>query len=730
MRSSLLLLALLSLLQPHRATAAISLDQLVVSPSAALDLWASGAEIVVGDGDVLRYSDVGPGVVALGLPAGVGVSALHIEPDGDVLFAIDTPALLGGALFEPRDVVRFDGSTYTRHFHGAARGIPTFVGIDGFSRSGGDDLISFDFEVLAGALLVFPEDVVRWTPGQPQLELDASQLGVPFGLNLDAVAALDDGTLMVSFALPLVLQGMFFEPSSTARLDPATGTWSTGVTLSDFDPDWGALGLDALHAVIGVAHVDAPRPAEVGVIVIEPEPPRAYELRLDCGAHAVERISTGLVLNPGVLASGVTIGDCTVSSCPGQAGFGPSVDPGSVSIDFPPHAGTERADTIYVTLDGVPRLCTPGQSVLLAQISARGSGAAALPAPLATGEKAADSRRENSALLEPRQIAHFAGQEAPDWTVRVRPALGSTSGLDHEVVLDGPVELHRIGLALLLPGSVSAAQVDFGGCTKSIGPDEARGCGDADALGPWVDDQSSSTLGPAPGLLALGGHPDAIYLDLVGSRPGPGLPALSFSTRRVLLGRIRYDASVPAADRRVPLPLIAGTGSGDGAIVVSIDTLGLQVPPIGGGGGVGDPVEGGSVGDDSDPEDIDPCPGSADDTDSGGVATSDPDGIGDDCQCGDLTSAGFALPGFLPGPDGIIDAADADGLRSALTGSDQVLQGGQIKCSVNGPVDAAQAPDLPLRGDCELSDSVVLRRVLAAAGPGPVASELQQCAAP
>jgi hypothetical protein len=92
---------------------------------------------------------------------------------------------------------------------------------------------------------------------------------------------------------------------------------------------------------------------------------------------------------------------------------------------------------------------------------------------------------------------------------------------------------------------------------------------------------------------------------------------------------------------------------------------------------------------------LDDCPveANAAQTDSGGLATASPDGIGDVCQCGDTSD------------DGRIDAADVSALRSFLAGSLATLPAPE-KCDVGGSA------------ACDLEDSVRLRRALPGLAPG------------
>jgi hypothetical protein len=92
---------------------------------------------------------------------------------------------------------------------------------------------------------------------------------------------------------------------------------------------------------------------------------------------------------------------------------------------------------------------------------------------------------------------------------------------------------------------------------------------------------------------------------------------------------------------------------------------------------------------------LDVCPveANASQTDSGGLGTATPDGIGNACQCGDTSG------------DGRIDATDTSTLRAFLAGSVASLPAPE-KCNVGGSA------------GCDLVDAVRLRRALAGAASG------------
>src|SRR5262249_46455812 len=94
--------------------------------------------------------------------------------------------------------------------------------------------------------------------------------------------------------------------------------------------------------------------------------------------------------------------------------------------------------------------------------------------------------------------------------------------------------------------------------------------------------------------------------------------------------------------------------------------------------------------------DVCPLPANPDQTDSGGGGTSaPPDGVGDACQCGDVSN------------DGHVDVADVVALRDFLAQPSVPLPAPQ-KCNVGALAGVG----------CDLLDTVLLRRGLAGLSPG------------
>jgi hypothetical protein len=98
-------------------------------------------------------------------------------------------------------------------------------------------------------------------------------------------------------------------------------------------------------------------------------------------------------------------------------------------------------------------------------------------------------------------------------------------------------------------------------------------------------------------------------------------------------------------------------------------------------------------------------------TDSGGIGTTLADGMGDACQCGDVTGDGRVLD------------SDVDAIRDGLTGVTAAVVAAD-RCSVSGAIDASFT-SAGMRRDCNVADLSVLERALLGLTPAPA----QACAA-
>jgi len=188
------------------------------------------------------------------LPSGANLAGYQLLWGGDQLFSLDVPAALPEPLtVEPRDVVRYDGASYSLEFDGSAHGVPSGTAIDAVTTaSDGDLLVSFDTAVSLSGQTFHPEDLVRFDSGGGTFSsfFDGSAAGVAAGLDLDAAYYLvGPDTLLLSFDGSGMLGGVGFDDEDVLEREILAGNWALAVDASASEPAWSPANLSALYAI-------------------------------------------------------------------------------------------------------------------------------------------------------------------------------------------------------------------------------------------------------------------------------------------------------------------------------------------------------------------------------------------------------------------------------------------------------------------------------------------------
>ena len=190
------LLATVLVAMACNAQAATNLSSLRYVPDITVTLGGTP----VGPNDVANDNLAGAVTLALsGLPA--NVSAYHATGSVHWLVFDTTVTLPGPITATPRDVMAWNGTTWSRLLDGAAAGIPAGAMIDALaSRDGVEILLSLDTTAsLPGPVTANPADVLRYSGGAWTTLLDAASAGIPAGANLDGLDVLPNSNLLVSF---------------------------------------------------------------------------------------------------------------------------------------------------------------------------------------------------------------------------------------------------------------------------------------------------------------------------------------------------------------------------------------------------------------------------------------------------------------------------------------------------------------------------------------------------
>ncbi|HVN84178.1 MAG TPA: hypothetical protein VMW17_04950 [Candidatus Binatia bacterium] len=189
--------------------------------------------------------DVGP------IPTEAHIDAYQELVFGAHLLSFDVPVSLpGNVVAMPADVVQYGSGSYQIVFNAAAHGVPAEVNTDAVGSFGNSLLLSFDTPVTLGSLRIEPRDVAQFDGTSFSLFFSGSAAGVPSELNLDGIAALANGHVLVSFDGSGTIGAVNFDDEDLLEYDPTAHTWQLAYDGSVQYPAWGPANLQAFSAQV------------------------------------------------------------------------------------------------------------------------------------------------------------------------------------------------------------------------------------------------------------------------------------------------------------------------------------------------------------------------------------------------------------------------------------------------------------------------------------------------
>lgn len=160
-----------------------------------------------------------------GLGPEVNINALDLLESGGFLFSTDAPFDVAGATFEPRDIVSYDGVTFSLFLAGTDLNLSAAADIDGLSRTAdGDLVISLAAAEPVGTTDYLSGDLIRVSGLTLSIYLSAQTMGLPPGCNVVGVEVFGADEARVQFDLPVSLDGTSFLPGDIAEY--ASGAFS------------------------------------------------------------------------------------------------------------------------------------------------------------------------------------------------------------------------------------------------------------------------------------------------------------------------------------------------------------------------------------------------------------------------------------------------------------------------------------------------------------------------
>ncbi len=189
-------------------------------------------------------------VLIAGLPDTANLRDFQIDSSHIALFALDSGFSASGTYFDPADVIASNDGVFIKAFDAAAAGVPKGVHCDGVARLGSNGalLVSFDRTFTVGGTTIRPADIIAVNGNAfgPKV-LDASALGIPAALNIDAIDAIGTATdLLVSFDTDGLISGVAFTAADVLQIHLADGSWNKRFALRTFSDRWDTANLDGL----------------------------------------------------------------------------------------------------------------------------------------------------------------------------------------------------------------------------------------------------------------------------------------------------------------------------------------------------------------------------------------------------------------------------------------------------------------------------------------------------
>jgi len=252
------LLAALAMLAAHAIGAPVAHAQTTLGGVLlSTDITTPYGALTISPRDVAQDGFGGNVALAVsGLPA--SLATYHRDPDGARLLVFATTvALPGGVTATPRDVVRWDGSSYALLLQGAALGVPGGAAIDVVTRdTNGKLVLAFDVDVALGGNTFARTDLVEYDGAGPTFTrfFDGVGAGLDPALAIDAADVLPNGRLLLSLDGYGSLAGgtLPFGPADVLEVGQDGSNWHMSYQTSGEHSEVGAANVDVVQALTRV----------------------------------------------------------------------------------------------------------------------------------------------------------------------------------------------------------------------------------------------------------------------------------------------------------------------------------------------------------------------------------------------------------------------------------------------------------------------------------------------
>jgi hypothetical protein len=185
------------------------------------DIATTISGVTYAPSDIVR-SDPGVYTLELALPPGTQVNAIHRMDGAGWLLSFGAPTMLCGTMFDPRDVIRYDGANCITVIDGSAVGIPWGSKVDAITLRGGDygvPIVSFDVPTTINGPTFQPADLAQYVGVfLPFFDSLSTSPQVPRSSNVTG-ADLHDGMTILTFDVPTTLGAATYQPGELVYWD-------------------------------------------------------------------------------------------------------------------------------------------------------------------------------------------------------------------------------------------------------------------------------------------------------------------------------------------------------------------------------------------------------------------------------------------------------------------------------------------------------------------------------
>lgn len=176
------------------------------------------------------------------------IDAYYHGPVANAVYSLDVAVEFDGQLIQPGDVFYVDFNGVTMFFDASAAGLPDSVNTDAVSYDPATDdiLLSFSNPFEIGGNIYLPGDVVRYDGANFDLFFDSEIIGP--GVNLDGLHVLDTGQILMSFDADVRIDGQLYHDDDIIEHNPNSGAFVLNYGVRQQHSSWVAADVNALAA--------------------------------------------------------------------------------------------------------------------------------------------------------------------------------------------------------------------------------------------------------------------------------------------------------------------------------------------------------------------------------------------------------------------------------------------------------------------------------------------------